>query len=212
MAILKEGINGPFSGRVGNIVGYQLNGQNIIRSLPRVPKNRKPTEAALANRRKIAAVSKFLRPLIRVLRFGYRGVAPKGSRIGPFQAAQSHTFRHALDYGDDGTPYVNPEKVLVFRGELEGPTQIEAERHEGGIRVTWDNTGQYKGKILALLAYVIDEEIVLFEEGAAQSVDGIFDWETGNDMFAQYPNIHLYAGYYHILTGKLSDSVYIGCV
>src|SRR5690606_5373125 len=121
MAILKEGINGPFSGRIGNIVGYQLNGQNIIRSLPRVPKNRKLSPAALANRRKIAAVSTFLKPLLKALNFGYRGVAPKGSRIGPFQAAQSHTFRHALDYCEDGMPYVNPEKVLVFRGALEGP-------------------------------------------------------------------------------------------
>jgi len=33
MAILKNGANGGFSGKVGSIVGYELSGQDVIRGL-----------------------------------------------------------------------------------------------------------------------------------------------------------------------------------
>ncbi len=35
MAVLKNGANGGFSGKVGSIVGYELNGQDVIRGLPK---------------------------------------------------------------------------------------------------------------------------------------------------------------------------------
>ncbi|MNL13348.1 hypothetical protein D3C87_1342520 [compost metagenome] len=45
MAILKAGINGPFSGKVGSVVGYELNGQTVIRSLPAIVKTAQRIDA-----------------------------------------------------------------------------------------------------------------------------------------------------------------------
>ena len=43
MAISKNGILGGFSGRIGNVVGVKLNGEHILRTLPR-PSKKPPTE------------------------------------------------------------------------------------------------------------------------------------------------------------------------
>lgn len=212
MAILKHGINGPFSGRVGNIVGYELNGQNVIRSLPSRNKQ-KPTDLTLINRGRMTAVSKFLRPLKRVIAFGYKDIAPAGSRIGAFQAAQSHTLKHAIAYGEGNVPYVDPCKVLVFRGDWQAPRGVEAVRTERGIRLSWDVTGQlYTDAVVLILAYDPGSSFVRFEDGVAKVSQGVFDWDLGQHILDTFEGLHIYAGFYHIARDERSDSVYAGCV
>ncbi len=213
MAILKGGINGPFSGKVGNIVGYQLNGQNIVRSLPVVIK-RKPTALTLINRGRMKAVSQFLSPVKGVIDFGYKNIAPKGSRIGAFQAAQSYTFKHAIDYGEGNGPYVNPEKVLVFRGNLMEPPLLDVTREENKIHIQWDSIKcKLQHGVLLALAYAIEEKQFWFEEGGAKISEGTFTWTLSPDAtIERYPNLHIYVGFYDILRDELSDSIYAGCV
>ena len=43
MGILKNGPNGDFSGKAGSFVGYKLNGQDIIRGIPK-KRTKKPTQ------------------------------------------------------------------------------------------------------------------------------------------------------------------------
>jgi len=213
MAILKDGINGPFSGKVGSIVGYQLNGQTVIRGLPKVVR-RKPTALTLLNRARMKAVSEFLKPLKQVIDFGYRNIAPQGSRVGTFQAAQSHTFRNAIDYGEDNVPYINPEKVLVFRGDLMKPPLLAVTREENNIHIQWD-TVQYKYKrgILLVMAYAIENGQIWFDEGGAKISEGSFTWDLGEAASsARYPHLHIYVGFYDVVCNELSDSVYGGCV
>lgn len=213
MAILKEGINGPFSGKVGSIVGYQLNGQTIIRGLPKVVR-RKPTALTLLNRARMKAVSQFLKPLKYVIDFGYRNIAPQGSRVGTFQAAQSYTLRNAIDYGEDNVPYVNPEKVLVFRGDLTKPTLLAVTRKESNIYIQWDTEKyKYERGVLLVMAYAIEKGQIWFDEGIAKISEGSVTWNLGEETsLERYPHLHLYVGFYDIVYNKLSDSVYAGCV
>ncbi|ADY52749.1 hypothetical protein Pedsa_2197 [Pseudopedobacter saltans DSM 12145] len=213
MAILKEGINGPFSGKVGSIVGYQLNGQTVIRGLPKVVK-RKPTALTSLNRARMKAVSEFLKPLKQVIDFGYRNIAPRGSRVGTFQAAQSYTFRNAIDYDEDNVPYVNPEKVLVFRGDLMEPLLLAVTREENNVYIQWDTVQyEYKRGILVVMAYAIENGQIWFDEGGAKISDGSFIWNLGEAAsFASYPHLHIYVGVYDVVGNELSDSVYGGCV
>src|SRR5690554_2902531 len=116
MAIGYQGINGPFRGKVGTVVGYSLNGQQVMRA---VGKRTKPfTALELLNQAKMKAVSKFLAPIQPVVKFGYQRVAPAGSRVGAFQLAQSYVRKNAIDMDDEGQPFVNPAKVLISRGPL----------------------------------------------------------------------------------------------
>ncbi len=213
MAILKEGINGPFSGKVGSIVGYQLNGQNIIRGLPAVVK-RKPTALTLINRGRMKAVSKFLTPIKRVIDFGYKNVAPKGSRVGTFQSAQSYIFKNAIDYGEGDAPYVNPEKVLVFQGPLMPPPRLEVARDKSLLHLTWDKDACSTMKaVLLVFAYVPEDDVFWFEEAGAKASKGTFTWDLATEIRAdRYEQIHVYAGFYDIRRNELSNSVYGGCV
>ena len=48
MAIAKNGINGPFSGKIGPIVGYMWKGRPVMRAMPKktkknLPSNNSPT-------------------------------------------------------------------------------------------------------------------------------------------------------------------------
>lgn len=53
MAIVKNGINGKFSGKVGSVIGYQLGDQNVIRT---VGERRKPfSPLELLNQKKMKA-------------------------------------------------------------------------------------------------------------------------------------------------------------
>lgn len=210
MAILKNGIHGPFSGRVGNIVGYELNGQNIIRSLPVYPKKkRKPSELALLNRARMAAVSQFLRPLKRIIEFGYKNVAPKGSRVGPFQTAQSHTFKNALEYGEGNIPYVDPGKVLVFRGSLPPPRHLEMIVKDNVLNFTWGTDKPNRPYGLLVAAVYIEGGHAYFVDGLASAADGKAQWELPSNWDNKSP-VHVYGGFYDLIGDQLSDSVYGG--
>ena len=204
MGIASKSNNGIIIGRMGNTVGYMLNGQYVVRSLPDKT-HRAPSQLTLINRERMKVTSVFLRPLKHILEFGYQSIAPKGSRIGPFQAAQSYVFKNALDYGENNVPYVNPEKVLVFRGPLGRPQEFTVVRNGRVLDFTWKKEQHC---ILVMLAY--EEEYphsILFKQHGPAAEDGAFSWDIGSR-----DNVYIYAAFYRIISGELSDSVYGGKV
>jgi len=204
MGIASKGNNGIITGKIGYMVGYMLNGQHVVRSLPSRVK-RAPSQLTLINRARMAATSEFLRPLKRILEFGYQHIAPKGSRVGPFQAAQSYTFKNALDYHEDGIPYVNPSKVLMFRGTISPPEELQVSRTGNTLHFTWKGG---HGSMLILLAYANDESrYVHFNQQGPWAETGNFSWDIETDR-----EMHVYAGFYKIIKNEFSDSVYGGKV
>lgn len=203
MAIVRKGLNGLFIGKVGYMVSYMLNGQQVVRSLPNRSK-RKPSQLALINQMRMKVSSEFLRPLKYILEFGYQHIAPKGSRVGTFQAAQSYVFKNALDYHEDGMPYVNPEKVKVFRGELDPPQDLAVKRTGDMLSFSWKkgNSG-----ILIIFAYSESRKFMAFNDQAAPAEAGTCSWDINIDE-----PVHIYAGFYQMIGNGLSDSVYGGKV
>lgn len=210
MAIVKQSVYGTISGKLGGIVGYELNGQNILRSAPSYTK-RPPSPSEAMNRAKMAAASHFLKPIKRIIAFGYKNLAPKGSRVGPFQTAQSHVLKEAVDLGENNIPYVNPEKVMVFRGDLTPPARVKVVRQDHGISFTWEKQ-PWKEPVLLLLAYAPEDNYFLFEEGPVKAGEGAFDLSIPERVLSDLRNVHIYAGFYDIISDRLSDSVYGGCV
>lgn len=210
MAILKDGINGPFSGKIGSIVGYELNGQTIIRGLPRAIK-RPPSALTIINRNRMKAVSKFLKPIKQVIKLGYKNLVVPGGRVGAFQTAQSYIFKTALDYDEATIPYVNPEKALIFRGDLPSPVVDSTTRDGFKLTIKW-NAQRYADNHLNLLilAYHLENEWSFYDGGVTAN-NGQLGWELPNH-FAKLDQIHIYVGFLDIFSGEMSDSVYAGCV
>lgn len=71
MAIINEGINGGFSGKVGRVVGYWLNGQWVMRGVGVRRNKLKTTDGEKRARGSFAQVQAFLKPLLPVLKIGF---------------------------------------------------------------------------------------------------------------------------------------------
>ena len=64
MAIIPQGITGPFIGKVGPVVGYVSRGKSIMRGRPNLSKSRKPSTLQLQQHAKFSLMNKFLAPII----------------------------------------------------------------------------------------------------------------------------------------------------
>ncbi|SFD59579.1 hypothetical protein SAMN05518672_102542 [Chitinophaga sp. CF118] len=74
MARLKNGILGGITGKIGNIEGYMLNGEYIIRSRRR-KSTKPPTEKQVASRQRIKAANHFLHPILEFAKVGFEYIA-----------------------------------------------------------------------------------------------------------------------------------------
>jgi len=207
MAIAKNGINGKFSGKVGTVIGYQLGNQNIIRT---VGERRKPfSPLELLNQAKMKAVSEFLSPIKPIIKFGFKREASLGGRIGAFQLAQSYTRKYAIDLDDEGKPFVNPEKVLISRGEVQPPYQCTVQRDGHQLTVQWNPVVENDDRLVVLL---YDLEFYReFRYLGAERKEGIECWEQENLKNTNKP-VHVYVAFRNVYLETISDSVYCGTI
>lgn len=140
MGVLRNGANGGFSGKVGSIIGYHLNGQDIIRGWPK-KRTKKAGTAEQQNRDKFALSQTWLKPLLHFLRIGFKNYAPT---FQGFVAAKSYNSRNAMQQNEDGSWQVDPSRVLISYGRLPLPQQMEMELVKNEIVITWEDD-KYSG-------------------------------------------------------------------
>lgn len=208
MAINHGGINGPFSGKVGSIVGYNLNGQQVMRSVGR---RTKPfTVLELLNQAKMKAVSEFLAPIKPFVKFGYQREAPPGSRVGAFQLAQSYVRKNAIDFDAEDKPFVNPAKVLISRGILKPPLNCTAAYEDDRLTIHWEQSDGGGDDRLLLLLYD-GGHFRHFQEIGAERREGSETLVIKNLRFIKKP-VHVYAAFRDTFFDTISDSVYCGAL
>jgi len=134
MAILSNNSIGGFSGKTGGMVGYQLNGRTIIRSIG--SRSKKVSEKELNNRAKFALTQQWLRPLLPFLRIGFKNYAPT---FQGFVAAKSYVSKHALKQKEDGSYFIDPALVMISHGHLPLPDHLKMESNGSNVVVTWDD-------------------------------------------------------------------------
>ena len=209
MAIVEQGITGAFIGKVGTVIGYQLNGQNVMRSIGR--RRTKPfSELELLNQAKMKVTSEFLRPIKSFIKFGFREVAPEGSRVGAFQLAQSHVRKQALDFDAEGKPFVNPAKVLISKGSLEPPRNCRITQDGNRLIFNWDPANGAEYHRLLTLAYDGDS-FRFFRNLGAERGSGEDVWDLSHLDLLERP-LHVYAAFRSTVSDKISDSVYCGTI
>lgn len=130
MARLLNGINGPFRGKAGSIVGYiDRNGQGIIRALPKSRK--RSSEKQLDNQKRMKVAQEWLQPIVYFVRIGFKNYSQKQHGFG---SALSYLKRNAIR--EDFT--VDPSRVLVSWGDLPLPVSPAVAQVEPGIlEFTW---------------------------------------------------------------------------
>ena len=111
MGTYKKGVLGPFSGKIGTVIGSTWNGIEYMRSLPKAS-TKAASDLQLINRAKFGLVNGFLGPIIALLVMGYKSIAV--GKTG-FNMAASHLISEGITgvYPDFA---INYAKVVFSRG------------------------------------------------------------------------------------------------
>ena len=207
MGILEKGITGPITGKIGSIITYDLNGQNVARSVGK--RTKPPTVLERLNRARMKAVSEFLTPIKPYVKFGFQREAPRGSRVGAFQLAQSHLRKNAIAYDAENNPYIDPAKALIAKGTLVPPFNARLEVAGNRITLLWDvQQGGRSDDRLFIVLYDGDKYRDFRELGAKR--EEMKDvWEADFTRYTSRP-IHVYGAFRDTLFDVVSDSVYFG--
>jgi len=206
MATLKNGILSGFSGKVGNVVGYQVGENFYIRSLPKARKNF--TEKERINQAKFKLVQNYLHPFADVLKAGFKNYYTK---TGGFRAALAYTRKEVLK-GDDAHFFIDPAALKISGGLLEQAVNPEVVFSDQEVLISWDTTqinSKNEADQLMLLIYDAENFNALTKvfNGAFRK-DGNLKVKLKDDM--QSVKLDIYIGFVAADRSAQSDSQYLG--
>jgi|GEM_PF-45770 len=204
MGKLVNGINGPFVGKVGNVIGSSWRGIPYMKS--RGLRTKPATPAEKLNRFIFGMTQQWLFPLTDFLRVGFKNYTLTNQGVN---AAKSYLYKHAL-IKDAYDSVVDPALMKVSHGTLPLPNRIEAElTPDNELVVTWETGScdrEHEFDQVMLLAYDIDGK------RANMSLNGLFR-HTGRDTLyisGLLETFVVYAAFISADRESQSDSVYLG--
>jgi hypothetical protein len=134
MAILKDGVNGGFTGKVGSVIGYQLNGKWVIKGLPKLSKkNKKGTDKQNKCRSKFTTIQTFLSYVLDFIRVGFN-LEAKAKGMSAHNFAKSYNMLHAFN----GNGEIDYSRIKLAQGKLLGPADAAVQVHQNGLLFCWD--------------------------------------------------------------------------
>jgi hypothetical protein len=204
---ISNGRFGELSGKIGNLVSYNLKGKNVVR---RIGKNNKPpTVAQLAVRQKIAAVNKFLRATLGVINAGFE-LEVAGTYINQHNAATSYHMKNATQ-GEYPNISVDYSKVLISKGDLEPAINPGVTIAGTTLTLTWELsegiTWSIKNDRVMMLIYCPELNLATYVlSGTRRS--------SGKDDIALPPNyidkeLHIYIAFKASNGERISNSVHL---
>jgi Family of unknown function (DUF6266) len=144
MAILLNGPNGPFSGKLGTGVGYMWKGKAVVRSRP--PRKRIcKSPLQIQQQAKFALMHDFLKGVLSLLNVTYDHIA---YQMTGFNKAFSYNVKNAIT-GEYPDMVIDYSMVLLGKGDLPNvnmPVNLIAS--EGSLIFNWtDNSGRGNAKM-----------------------------------------------------------------
>lgn len=208
MGKLLQGIFGPITGRVGDMIYYRLNGQNLARH---VGKRVKPfSEAQLASQAQMGLINVFLKVLAEFLSIGFI-TADQEPKNSAYNRAVSYNRINAIA-GIYPDLLIDYSKVLVSKGKLPVAEGATVELVPEGLRFSWlyfsDMPYPRTNDRVMLLAYfpVLGSAVYSFE-GASRKV-GTDVLVLPGELLAE--PMEVYIAFVAADIKSVSDSVYLG--
>ncbi len=209
MAILKNGPNGGFSGRVGSVVGYQWRGKDVIRGLPRFT-SKKRSPAQLANQLKMKLTQQFLKSCITFIRDGFKHEAEQRV-MSAFNVAMSYNKKQAIT-GEYPNLVFDYSKALVSMGRVPAMKDGTAVWTDAGLKLEWSNDtgkdGASRNDNLWVLLFFPEYETceVCFNGASRDKGEAIV---TLRPYYLGKP-VHIYTSFVRYNGSDISPSIYIG--
>ncbi len=153
MAILLNGLFGGFSGKIGGVIGYCINGKQYVRQVSSKRTARAPSQQQLKQQKKFALAIAFLKqasPFLNAL--------PKRQkqRIDHSAEAKSHILKYAfLEDADNLKIHYKSVKLCNGRA-LDASTEFDADQTGIQFRSELKTDSRFKNGQLSILAYFPD--------------------------------------------------------
>jgi len=210
MAILNEGINGGFTGKVGSVIGYRLNGKWVVRGLPKATKKNKIGSAEQQrSRAKFMLIQQFLSVMLPYVRIGFN-LEARLRNLSAHNAAKSYNLIHAFtEHGK--LDYAN---ILLTKGKLPGAEAPLVEAVESGLLFKWvfpkPANAMLADDQVMLMAYQADGNQMVCMYSGARRKSGTEVLEMGDPTGLAY---HTWISFVSDDRMAISTSQYLGtCV
>lgn len=212
MARLTHPFLGQISGKLGNLVIYQLNGKTVVREKPQRKKSYRPSALQRLYQQKFKLATEALRPLNQVLDTGY------GEFVSPtkkgFHLALSQTLKFAM-YENQSVHSVQYESILISSGFVSPVLNLQVIRTGAReLSLQWEsqrNLGNSKDSDLSwIVLYNPDQKIAEELMGAAFRRNQFQSLTIPSRL--NLAGTYLYLSFYRQLSKKkrrFSDSVCI---
>lgn len=206
MARYKDGINGPFYGKVGSVIGSRWKGIDYIKGLP-TPSSKPPTLKQLEMRARFAFVNAWLHPIKPFLNVGFMNYS---DRMTAQNAA--HSVNKAAVTGEYPDLQMDHTRVLVSYGDLPGVADPLFTTQPGGqIELSWQSLDeQYEKPSDQMLLLMYCPELQVFDArmGYACRMDLGYAFKP-NDAFTGNTTL-FYLGFATPDRSRISTSQYLG--
>ena len=210
MGSLKNGLFGGFHGRIGNLVGYVLNGKSIIRTIGKSSKPLSPARKINCDR--MSVVNQFLRPLTSFIKLGFH-LKVAGTNRNYYNEAVSYNKKHAVR-GEYPNAQLDYSKAMLSMGSLliaEKPQiQLIGEEVEFSWAFSKDRWRENGNDRAMLLVYFPDgnaERHVLSGARRSEGKDRLYI----GPRFANQ-RMEAYISFIKDDGSEISDSVYVGSI
>jgi hypothetical protein len=212
MAIVSGSAMGSFRGRLGNSVGYMLNGQNVVRHLPKKSaKNKRGSDSQRASRSKFTKMQSFLQPLLHFIRIGFN-MEGRSRQMSAHNAAKSYNMLNA--FNEEGE--IDYSQVLLSFGDLDGAVDASVVQDDAGFHFSWTyrvGTGPLRlNDQVMLLAYHPDRNhdfVEMMYSGARRRAGQ----ETLIDLtFKKGQEVHTWIAFISDDRQRISKSTYVGMI
>lgn len=202
MGKLANGIFGGVNGKVGNLIGYNLNGQQVVRT---IGINNKPlSEKQLNNRLQMKVIMQFFHQMDTLIRTGFSPKA-KNTTKNYHNLAIAYNKPNALT-GFYPNVAIDFSKIIISVGELEQPKIIKATLTDNQVEFTWESTKNTDQVVL--LAYAPATKQMVFEASGAKRAIGkeILNLKPGMENVT----LALYISFVSNDRLKVANSLYLG--
>jgi hypothetical protein len=208
MGKAKNGILGPVSGKVGNVIFYVLNGEACMRTLGTRQAPLTPDE--LVSTSKMTSVMNFFKPIKPFIKLGF-GTGLQHSNHNYHNAATSYNRRYAVTL-IDGKPEIAFDRARVSSGTGLEPEQPRVELIENDLHFSWahreDLDWEAGADQVMMMAYFPEDNLAIYETAGAKR-------KTGQDTlslhsFLSTKRMELYISFITQDRKNVSNSVYLG--
>ena len=188
MSKYNQGILGPFSGRVGSIVGAKWKDQFVMRARPYPKQEVDPTTRQLSQRNRFALMSAAMGVLSGAANLGFKFNA-KLSKMSARNIAMQENMANAMTESS-GVWSINNLEVVVARGNFGNVESIQGAYSANNMQVSWTNNA---GSTIGVLpsgyrVTLVDTDrvyIVFWNATKNQALYNIFGNGSRDDASAQ---------------------------